>query len=987
MANQVKFDVAGLKNPDGDMLLQEMDRVGEVRDEVRKLAATVRAGNEEGPYAIGLALSGGGIRSATVSLGILQKLAATGFLKHVDYLSTVSGGGYTGSALTWWLRGTHHSPTPFNTDANFPFGTVDPADPENSETPAPPLQYLRTQGQYLTPSKDISIWSGISIFLRAIFLNLLVWIPVTALIMLVLYGIGRLPFMQGLPWMVRMLAPEALTGLADTVGSRGAVELNQTVPAFFLFLLLLSILAFGIFLIGCLGHSLLSWNSKPPASDNNGKAPANKTNPKTLQWYHWPVTGLVLLLGLAFAVTTILWVNPIIEPMFAGGREIDRSLLPSAMTASRMKLGFALLSGLALAVFYLLWRTTRLNSLRWFGPNDITGMLAVLGGLAACLVFAYIHGGSHGDSLLSYWLQFIFAVASIVFGYYLVSTLIRYFLRYGQFGERKSFASTQPLTVEYLHYGSRRQHERNFGKILSWGVMLAIIGSLPLVHSYIGYKIGGTGAALGLIFAAGGNIWGRIAGHGRLTSLFIVIGSALICYGVLLIGYSFALDAMAEGAEAMPRAVLAGSIIVALLTGWFANTNHIGLHRFYRDRLMEAFLPDYEDEWRDHVNDFKPSQPASERPPYENAPSRGANDFRIVDAWPSPEKAEAKEDSGPYHIVNTNLVLSNSLQRHYRLRGGDNFILSPLHFGSSATGWRSPKETDFHDLSLASAMAISGAAANPRGGAGGRGLTRNSFVSLVMNLLNVRLGYWVPNPNHRIWKFMPKRPNHFWPGGIYALGNAFGYGYREDSYWVELADGGHFENLAVYELVRRRCGLIIVCDGGQDNASSYADLVTAIQRVGEDFGARIHLDVEINSGKGSKFQWQKSSPAQIIAKASNGDFPKGAEFAERGYFVARIDYGKERGSKGWPKQGVLVYLKSSLIKTLDARAKGYAGANAEFPNQTTADQFFDPEQFEAYREVGYRICEQMLEELELAWLFRDGRPSLKELRRNHRFRF
>src|ERR1035438_9106467 len=51
----------------------------------------------------GIALSGGGIRSATSSLGVLQALRSLGVLGVFDYLSTVSGGGFTGS---WWSAWT-----------------------------------------------------------------------------------------------------------------------------------------------------------------------------------------------------------------------------------------------------------------------------------------------------------------------------------------------------------------------------------------------------------------------------------------------------------------------------------------------------------------------------------------------------------------------------------------------------------------------------------------------------------------------------------------------------------------------------------------------------------------------------------------------------------------------------------------------------------------------------------------------------------------
>src|SRR5579872_2500201 len=53
---------------------------------------------------VGLAFSGGGIRSATFNLGVLQELATLDILRHCDYLSTVSGGGYIGSWFSAWLH-------------------------------------------------------------------------------------------------------------------------------------------------------------------------------------------------------------------------------------------------------------------------------------------------------------------------------------------------------------------------------------------------------------------------------------------------------------------------------------------------------------------------------------------------------------------------------------------------------------------------------------------------------------------------------------------------------------------------------------------------------------------------------------------------------------------------------------------------------------------------------------------------------------------
>jgi len=83
----------------------------ELRDAERVLLARRRAGVRPGPApdgaapdvapdsVVGVGVSGGGIRSATFALGFFQALARAKLLRHVDYLSTVSGGGYFGGFL------------------------------------------------------------------------------------------------------------------------------------------------------------------------------------------------------------------------------------------------------------------------------------------------------------------------------------------------------------------------------------------------------------------------------------------------------------------------------------------------------------------------------------------------------------------------------------------------------------------------------------------------------------------------------------------------------------------------------------------------------------------------------------------------------------------------------------------------------------------------------------------------------------------------
>ena len=105
------------------------------RERIERQRASRGAG--DGPL-VGLSLSGGGIRSACFGLGVLQGLAERGALPRVDYLSTVSGGGYAGAALTWFRRQGHA----------FPFATM---------SPGSALDFIRRHASYLDPSPRMTL--------------------------------------------------------------------------------------------------------------------------------------------------------------------------------------------------------------------------------------------------------------------------------------------------------------------------------------------------------------------------------------------------------------------------------------------------------------------------------------------------------------------------------------------------------------------------------------------------------------------------------------------------------------------------------------------------------------------------------------------------------------------------------------------------------------------------------------------------------------
>ena len=593
---------------------------------------------------------------------------------------------------------------------------------------------------------------------------------------------------------------------------------------------------------------------------------------------------------------------------------------------------------------------------------------------------------TYGNIDWIYWLTPIFAVIAL--------------LPFGRLGpEITERVEPNKRQTRYFEQLGRQRH---VGLYLSLALITVVIASLPIFLNMIDAK-GGLGPFIGAAFSSGGlfaTVYGILGGAGRpqTKDLALKIGVVVLGVSLLLSAYWAAIkltqlfsayvgDGMGGYLALLALLVLAAGTVIA---GASVALNHLSLHRFYRDRLMEAFLPD-------PPKDGEASPPDQAKEGNEN----GAKWRPALRANKAPLAGMCDAQSrGPYHLINANAILVGSEYTTVRNRGGDNFLLSPLYVGSDRTNWVSthavygaknpdsePNQPDKEPqgLQLSTAMAISGAAANPNSGPGGKGLTRSAIVSRLMMLLNIRLAYWIPNPrnlqrsNHWLVKLTdwinPRNPGVkskravFTYPGVAAL---LGFTHREDSGYLELSDGGHFENLGIYELIRRRLPLIIVSDSGQDGAFGFSDLSNAIRRVQVDFGVTI------------RFQ---SSPCGLdgIRPDPNRKMLLGdgtIASAERGWAIAEIDYPESAppftddkfAGLLTPKdrKGCLIYLKPTMRPGLPSSVVGYRAEKPEFPHQTTADQFFDEAQFEAYRELGYATCKDMLVEYEG---IRDGRPE------------
>ena len=207
---------------------------------------------------------------------------------------------------------------------------------------------------------------------------------------------------------------------------------------------------------------------------------------------------------------------------------------------------------------------------------------------------------------------------------------------------------------------------------------------------------------------------------------------------------------------------------------------------------------------------------------------------------------------------------------------------------------------------------------------------------------NYGLGYWLPNPRRVAGGEAPRKR----PGPRHVLLEAFGL-INANRRYVNVSDGGHFENLGVYELLRRQCRLIVAIDGEEDMQGQFNGLVT-LMRI-----ARIDLGVSIT--------------ADLTALRKMG-----GPFSERHWLWATIHYSSPDGSEAL---GHLLYIKASLSGDESEHIRAYHARSPAFPHEPTVDQFFDENQFESYRALGEHIGERSIEDSHL-------HEKLREIRRS-----
>jgi hypothetical protein len=188
-------------------------------------------------------------------------------------------------------------------------------------------------------------------------------------------------------------------------------------------------------------------------------------------------------------------------------------------------------------------------------------------------------------------------------------------------------------------------------------------------------------------------------------------------------------------------------------------------------------------------------------------------------------------------------------------------------------------------------------------------------------------------PAHPLWTL----PNRFhWRIPPLAFLKEMWSRLDETSNWVNLSDGGHLENLATIELLRRRCKYIITGDGEADPSMTFNGMATLIRFARIDLGVEIEIDL-----------------SQIHVPKKRG-VKQRERLSHQHYALGTIHY------PGESEPGYLLYFKSSVTGDEDEVVNEYRSRSSTFPHETTADQFFDEGQFEAYRDLGEHMARSAL---------------------------
>jgi hypothetical protein len=934
---------------------------------------------------LGLAFSGGGIRSATFNLGVLQGLAEHGVLQEVDYLSTVSGGGYIGAWLLSLLK-ENGKPSQVE-DVQDTLKQKSARHPEHRDQD--PIHVLRQFSNYLTPRLifySADVWTMVAIWTRNTLLNLLLLIAAIATPLLIAKLLGFWFFVGAGTWEVFSVRPDELgtvicllfpaVCICGNLLTQRIPRVREWLPSFkdwgqwkiqvfvVCFLLgaglclshwlrntpgdfaqddafLASIGPPWIFLSGCFLAVCLSggmWECFK-ADHPGGRYLLSKAAGLAILASVVPgfVTAL-LLWGAAAALKDmrcddqygwllLTWGPPAalvglalgeIVQLGIVGRDLSEGAREwfSRLRAWSLIYSFGWVIVFGASIYGPLWMEKLWNAHPWAGAGLTSGWIATtIGGIFSAKSSATrgtsgMQGESAGGNPLVDWIA---RVAPFVFiaGFLLAIACGVHFLL--TWGLDQPPAAVRDVQTEHLH-------------VTRTADQLSVDVQVP-VNS-----------------RAKGGLEDRIANYFQTSS---DSAAPMFCF-----------DCERHFLSAPLNLLLVLLAVVSLLA-FRLDINVFSLHEFYKNRLVRCYLG---------------ATRRNRRP--DSFTGFDERDDVLLKQFHSRDRDGRY--FGPYPIVNATMNVSSGQNLAWQQRKSIPFIFTPRYSGYNVEGGNEamrlgqapeargslkyayrPTEAYCYPkgIHLGTAVAVSGAAANPN-----QGYHTSTAVAFLMTVFDVRLGWWVGNPRDRE---RHPRESAQQPGGalskwgdlvskwsrtydratprfnLTALASEL-FGVTDaDSGYVNLSDGGHFDNMGLYELVRRRCRYIIVSDAEQDAELAFGSMTTVLRNCRTDFGVEIKISLN------------------RIIKDEKG-------YSQTHCVVGRIEYPEDHTEADAKpgNRGFLLYLKSSLTGDEPADVLGYRAEHPEFPHQTTADQWFTEAQFESYRMLGFHIADSALGSLE-----------------------
>lgn len=936
----LKYDVFGLEEPvhsepgPPEEQLRE-DAVCRRRD---ILAAIGRARplDQIPPGSMGIAFSGGGIRSATLSLGVAQALARQDRLLDFDYCSTVSGGGYFGSFLgSLFLPETARGPVARPGDASVSEAQAKAhfADqalkakvretmikyqgPDGSYVARNPLWWLREHSRYLAPN-------GTSDYLPAATYMIRNWAALVYVFAL----------------------PVALASLVLIMS--GYALLSGTLP--------------GWIADPARIYSVLELGKETVAAKVSCGCPMDATSP--VSWYVSPLVFLAALcLFLTLAASVSYWLS---EYMSLGASKLRRR-----MDGLRGGLVEPFLQGLfsrrSRFLASLALTTGAAGITGWFAYRFVPAAVPVLFGTP-----------------LPEW---SFLGAFSVFSLSLVLTAVVFAL-YAHF--RSISFSHEAFTAEVRR---RLTHTNAIWLGITLVVVTGTIIDTLALHLYAWLIAKGSPAGVfsgvsALVIPASAWIINKLPGWARdgegkvarflskqIWNIALVFGVAM--FGLLSIithvGMQFLLFGGASWLEVTPPAIatpilwfVSGSFVALfLLTGWSTGfINLSSLHAIYASRLTRAYLGATNLERLQKSADENRKTSIRDSDPRDQIP---------IDAYAQSRSA------APIHLINVTLNETKSQAKSQLLerdRKGVPLVFAPEGVlvdagrdvsAQSYFSWDTVRDFGVEALSVGQLCAISGAAASSAMGA------RTTLGgALAMTFANIRLGYWwavgdmirgrvTLTGKPKTWLYYRlTRPFRTY----FYLWNEMTANYSRTHGRLNISDGGHFENSGAYELLRRRVRTIVVCDNGADPNYEFNDLEMLIRKARIDLGMSINVasaaHVHRALGKRGAQLFLNGGDAEWRERLPRADAKSVASSDERAFCLLLAVYEDSDGDGRAEFVGYIVWMKPRLFCGAPQDVVGYSLAHPDFPQQTTGDQFFDEAQWESYRALGEVMMRELL---------------------------